>query len=159
MRRFRKILMVNTCTITGDAIGKLREENPSVVHLNKILPEWVVRTDTGYIDHSEYYLQFTMEGEAEFTLFDIVGMDTFLDFELGNEGLDGLLRGIDVRPLFSKLGSYKFDELYKFIPSASNIVIDLIYTGGEFSCGEYDDSEMEVKLVGYLDNDLKLCEI
>lgn len=158
--RERTILIIKAVKMTGEEIGIIKNKNRTFKHFIKEFPEYCVRLNNGYIDYTYNYLQFTEDGKQEYIMFDTIGADALLQFEIDECGLEDVLRATDLRSIFNKLDVNIFDDWFIGMPNSAHLVIDLIYSGGEYMGINGDsDFDVEIKLVGYLNTDRELIEL
>ena len=150
MNKDRVILIVMGVKLSGEKLGELKNKNTNPDHFMSLLPRYCLRKDTGYVDYTDHYLQWVEDGREEYVMFDVVGADTILQFEIDNGGLEETLRGFDLRNIFEHIDVCTNNNFRMIVPPSGHIVLDFIHHG------DYDDYELEVKLVGYLDNDRML---
>jgi hypothetical protein len=100
-----------------------------------------------------YYLQFIENGKEEYRLFDINHTDFILKEEISNVGIDEIFETTDLRKIFDLSNPLTSDKYYRTFPNNFSIIIDVNFYG------EGEDTEVEFKLLGYLDEDMNFIKI
>ena len=131
-------------------------------HFFNSIPEWCVRDDSGFIDYTENYHQFTgtLEDNSPhvYFLFDVNPVDLILQEEISNIGIEGVFEGYDWRPLFNEIPLNTPPARNLLIPINTHIVIDIEYSRGTGGF-EVDDYEIYYEILGFLDGNMNLKRI
>ena len=156
----RTILSIIPYRLSQQDFFELREpikEYP-LHHFYNSLPEWCIREDSGHIDYTENYHQFTGHFKSndpkKYVLFDINPVDLILQEEISNASVAGLFEGYDWRPLFEEI-PFNFSPIKTIqIPFSVHIIVDLEY----HDAGD-NDYDLIVEVLGYLDGKMELFRI
>jgi hypothetical protein len=149
-------MTLSLITLTGKELGTIKKEQRTVKHVFKWIPKYCIR-DSGKIDYAENWLQFTEDGGEVYYLFDIEHMEQPLAEEISCLGVDFLsdTMGIDLNFLRT-LPAITYDRMQRSLNGNIQLVFEVTYTGGGW-CGEYqDDVDIEITLVGYLNQNKEL---
>lgn len=110
------------------------------------------------MDRTEYWLQFTENGEEKFWLFNIEHTEQPLSEESSNAGYEILCEeyGIDFNILKS-LPAITYYEMNQSLTPCNQLVFKVEYSGGG---GEYNDGfDVEIRLIGYLSEYKELIKV
>ena len=157
----KTILSIEPYYITEKELCEIGEEhkNRPSYHFFNELPEWCIREDNGRIDRTEYYHQFTGQSLPEdasdngYLFFNMQPADVILQEEILNVGFEQFFVETDFRPLFEKIKLNLSPFHMVSIPETTHLIVDLNYEGS------YEDVELFVTLVGYLDYELNKCKL
>ena len=152
----KQLLTIIPYMITSNEIYHISEmfKNRPRGYIFKQLPEFSINKDYGNILYTENYHQFTgmiPDENDVFYMFNLINNGDLLSEEISNCGLEDLIENYDWRPLFNKIPTNSFKKLC--VPFNVHIIIELNYIG------DYEDVETEIKVLGYLDNNLDLIKI
>lgn len=148
--KVKALLGLHVYLLSGEQIGKMRD--PESRDHNS-LPEFCVRDDTGKIDSSDYYFQFTDSGEEKFFLFNYIPMSDQLNAEIDNCGFDDIFRDINFAELMKYATIMKYDDYYRVIPKESIFVAEMEFWG------QGEDYDVVFDIVGYLNREMEFVRI
>lgn len=154
---FRCLLAVIVYSLTLKEIAELKRPRRGGP------PPWSVNMETGAVIPTAFYHQFACEEaldagaldqkiDDKYILFDFVHSSPILENEIAEAGFDCVFDKINMLPLFEALPKESYDEMGKVIPQCVYAVVDVTYAHLD-----YDDYDMGVSVVGYLDSQLSLC--
>jgi hypothetical protein len=158
MKIVKCLLGVELFEISNKFIYKLREKHKNTDEVFDYIPEFTINTNEGQHNQpirSECFHQFVGIGENEeekYLYFDLHTVDSQLDYEISQTGIEDLFKEQDFKKILSKFTPHSDDDLSNFIlPKVYYLIVVLIYeTYQDYYNGgwEYD---MEVDIIGYLD--------
>lgn len=153
--------------LTGEDLYKFKSKHDErsgkigVLYSKRHLPEYALNEENGQLKETWHYLQFIglhpEEGtkDKKYYLLDIHFAEGVLAMEMDNIGNTEALESIDFSFL-KKLKLESFEDLGKMEPKTINLVIDVKYYRVGF---EYVETDVEMNLVGMLDDNKQLIAI
>lgn len=142
----KSIIGLKLYQLTGNQIGDIKKSyrgNPK--HIDRYLPMYCLN-DRSRIKETDYYLQYTEEGDKVYTLFDVTYTDDIVGEEISCCGLSDLFKGIDID--FSGFIYYNYVDR-NLIPD-QYLVVELTYNKISCGFGEAVEYDMEFKVIGKL---------
>jgi hypothetical protein len=109
--------------------------------------------EEGNVRITYHHLEFIEDGNIVYHLFDAITADRLLENEISEAGLDSLLEGINLEQMFKSVTVYGFDDFNRILPSADYLALELVYHSDND-----DDTELEVKVLGFLNKSLEFTE-
>jgi len=144
--KHRTLLSLEVYQMTGNEIGQLRKQFSHDRYLTSVLPKFCIDSE-GKIHNADYWLQFTDDGEESLILFDVATVDKLLSEELSNMGLEDMVKNVDLRPYLDHFTKHTRDDLFRILPSAEYLIIDITYRGGGF-WDEHGDFDVDFDIAG-----------
>ena len=159
--KHRALLGVELFEISSGFINKIRKSNPNPDFVFHKLPKYTINTNEGANNRpvsAYWYHQFIglLEDENnKYLYFNLMTLDNQLQYEIGNIEIEELFSEIDFKKVLSNFESQKEELSTYILPKINYLVVELTYlTSYDYHNGDYD-SDMEVDIIGYLDNNLE----
>ncbi len=164
IHKIKALLGIELFEISNNFIFKLRESRPDPEWVFEMLPKYTVNTNPGQHHQpmlAEYYMQFigTVKSESyntKFLCFNVIPIDATLKEEIDNAGVEDLFKSFDFKKILSNFIPQCEDDISNFVfPHMNYLVVEMTYdvTYDHYSGGY--DCEMELNIIGYLNNDLE----
>jgi hypothetical protein len=158
--------ITNFYEISSNYIYMLREKSHRPENVFSNLPKYTINTNKdahNQIIDTEYFLQFVgtfkEEETSKYLMFDFVTSDSLLAEEISNCGYDEFLKDFDFKEILSKFKYYNEEDFTHFtLPNTNYIVIELEYFSSEDYVNGGWDTDMNINLVGYLNNKMELIK-
>lgn len=150
--------------VSNNFIYKLTQNRPMPYHIFHVLPKYTINTNVGggnRIILAEEFLQFVGCFELdnknpEYLMFNINTMDSLLDEEISQAGIEDLFNEFDFEKILSHFIPENEERLENHsFPFVNYLVVELHYDGGFDREGIYD-CDMHVEITGFLDGDMVL---
>ena len=157
------LLAVELYEISDEFIYELREKQHPRQDVFERLPEFTINKNEGGCNQpipAKYYHQFVgalkPDKNEKYLYFNLATLDSLLDEEISQGGIDDLFQGFDFEKFLSKFAPEPEGNISKFVfPTTHYLIVELIYTTNyDHYSGGYD-CDMDVDIVGYLDNNLQ----
>lgn len=150
--------IISAFKVNNKKLFKMREKVKElpINYFYDNLPEYSINTEFGNIIRTEYYHQYTGMVESEdnkedYYMFDIHHYDPMLDEEINNCGLDNFFDKYNWLKIFNSIEYNIINDIQLLI--YTSIVIDIEYYG------TYDEVEIKMNVVGYLDKNLNIIKV
>lgn len=154
----RVLLNVELANVSEKTLFKLRSYNLNPEHAFDILPEYTFGNNKNLIE-ARYYHQFTGLHEEdcqdrEYLFMRFMTLDSSLDYEIQNSGIEEVLSGFDLQRYLSVFTPDKADKSLFFNQLKSNyLVLELTHITTYVPEGY--DYDLEIDIVGYLNKNLE----
>ena len=167
------LLAVELYEISEKFIYELREKQHQSQDMFDYLPEHTInknKTANNQPIQAKYYHQFVgslkpQDDGEKYLYFRVMTHDSLLDHEISESGIEDLFAKLDFEKLLSVFPKEPQENLTNFVfPTTHYLVVELTYiTSYDHYSGGYD-CDMEIDVVGYLDNylnkkDFKMAHI
>ncbi len=119
------------------------------------LSEWVMDSKGHIVDPSEWKEEILPD--IEYMTIDIAYSDPVLGEEISNAGLDATMENISLLPIIHKLPVHTTGS--RAMRPVARLVVELVYRcGSGWEQTDYD-CDLDINLLGHLDDDLLLIPV
>lgn len=156
------LLGVELYEISSDFIHKIREGQPRPENVFSYLPMYTINTNDGANNRpmiAEFFHQFVGFGEEnkKYLYFNLNTIDKEFNEEISNAGIETLFQDFDFAKILSNFKPQPEDDITNFhLPWCHYLVVELIYTTSYDHYNGGWEGDMDIDIIGYLDNDLNL---
>jgi hypothetical protein len=164
IHKIKALLGIELFEISNNFMYKLRNSHPDPDDVFDFIPKYTINTNQEQHHQpmlAEYYMQFIGIVESEsyntkFLCFNVVPIDATLKEEIDNAGVEDLFKSFDFKKILSNFTPQCEDDISNFVfPHMSYLVIEMTYDVTYDHYGGGYDCEMELDIIGYLNNDLE----
>jgi len=167
LSRIRCLLGVDLFEISNKYINELRLAHKNAYEVFEILPTYTINLNETANNRpilAENYHQFIGledddDKKVKHLYFNLRTIDEQLQEEMSNIGADDMFHDFDFKKILSNFTPLNDNDLKNYVfPPINYLVIELIYTTiQDYHSGAWE-GEMELDIIGYLDNNLILKE-
>lgn len=116
------------------------------------LPEWIIDSSGHIVDPNEW--KEDIKPDTDYLMTNVAYCDPILEEEVSNAGLSDIMKKVSLSPLLSKIPIHSPGD--RQIPPVARIALEVIYTCGRGWEDMYDDCDVDIKLLGHIDENLQL---
>lgn len=155
------LLAVELYEVSEKFIYDIRENQHVNQNIFDNLPEFTINSNKEANNQpivAEFFHQFAgtlkPDGEGQkYLFFNLTTLDSILHEEIANSGADELFTDFDFIEILSRFKPEPKDHITNFVfPNTNYLVVELVYTTSiDRYSGGYD-CDMDIDIVGYLDN-------
>lgn len=163
--KVRCLLGIDLFEISNKYINELRLAHKNDFEVFDMLPTYTINLNENAFNRpilAENYHQFIgLEGDddkkVKHLYFNVTTIDRQLKEEISNASVEDLFIDFDFKEILSKFTPLNDDDLKNYVfPPINYLVIEITYiTIQDYISGGWE-SEMELDIIGYLDNNLQI---
>lgn len=157
------LLGVELYEISNNFIYELREKQKNCERVFELLPEYTINNNSSANNRpalARYHHQFAgsfkhnAEANEKYPYFNLRTLDSFLEEEISNAGIEDLFKKFDFKKIL--FTSQSENDTTKFVfPYCNYLVVEIIYiTSYDHYSGGYE-CDTEIDIIGYLNNNLQ----
>jgi len=163
LSKIKCLLGVELYEISDKYISELRLAHKNADEVFDILPEYTINTNKEANNQpivARYFHQFMgycNDNSKKYLYFNLHTIDNQLHFEINEGGVENLFEDFDFNEILSNFTPLTDNDLEKVVLAPTNyLVVDLTYMTSQDYYGGGWETEMELDIIGYLDNNLEI---